>query len=362
MSATRDQMATQQPQSLPSFSQTFNAPSLSRLASNDNALPPIHRLTSPHGRSRGSPSARMSPQRTEDTRQNQRKRLHADTSPVEDRDGGADSEYVVAVPTTVIAVPTAVVADNSTRQNQRRRLHADTSPVEDRDGGAESEYVVAVPTTVIAVPTAVLAVPTAVVADNSTRQNQRRRLHADTSPVEDRDGGAESEYVVAAPAAVVADKSAVGSSHRSPRAVRIKANDTRQNQRKRLHADTSAAEDRDGRAESEYVVAVPTTVIAVPTAVLAVPTAVVADNSTRQNQRKRLHADTSAAEGRDGRADSEYVVAAPAAVVADKGAVGSSHRSPRTVRIKEEADNDPLPTSTSELALACTSQEASDQA
>lgn len=89
--------------------------------------------------------------------------------------------------------------------------------------------------------------------------------------------------------------------------------DTRQNQRKRLHADTSPVEDRDGGADSE------------------------------QNQRKRPHADTSPAEGRDGRAESD------------------SHRSPRTVRIKEEADNDPLPTSTSEPALARTSQEASDQ-
>ncbi|TBU61881.1 hypothetical protein BD310DRAFT_920075 [Dichomitus squalens] len=49
-------MATQPPQSLPSFAQAFGAPSLSRLSDANNALPPIQSRASPFERNRPSPS------------------------------------------------------------------------------------------------------------------------------------------------------------------------------------------------------------------------------------------------------------------------------------------------------------------
>ncbi|KAI0700020.1 hypothetical protein C8T65DRAFT_289536 [Cerioporus squamosus] len=49
-------MATQPPQSLPSFAQAFGAPSLSRISDANNALPPIQSRASPFERNRRSPS------------------------------------------------------------------------------------------------------------------------------------------------------------------------------------------------------------------------------------------------------------------------------------------------------------------
>ncbi|KAH9890041.1 hypothetical protein C8Q73DRAFT_667725 [Cubamyces lactineus] len=75
-------MATQPPQSLPSFAQAFGAPSLSRISDANNALPPIHPRASPHDLPPPSPSAHDDiPHHMRDPpRQSSRKRAHPDAS------------------------------------------------------------------------------------------------------------------------------------------------------------------------------------------------------------------------------------------------------------------------------------------
>ncbi|KZT64955.1 hypothetical protein DAEQUDRAFT_570442 [Daedalea quercina L-15889] len=90
-SSPRD-MATQPAQSLPSFTQAFSSPSLNRLTSGNNVLPPIHRLASPSDRPRQSPSGRASPQQAADRKHNRRKRLHAESSAGEARDDESGSD------------------------------------------------------------------------------------------------------------------------------------------------------------------------------------------------------------------------------------------------------------------------------
>ncbi|EPS98420.1 hypothetical protein FOMPIDRAFT_1037486 [Fomitopsis schrenkii] len=85
-------MATQPAQTLPSFTQAFSSPTLNRLTSNNNVLPPIHRLASPNDRARHSPSGGGSPQQAADRKHNHRKRLHVESSPSEARDDGSGSD------------------------------------------------------------------------------------------------------------------------------------------------------------------------------------------------------------------------------------------------------------------------------
>ncbi|KAH9841847.1 uncharacterized protein C8Q71DRAFT_350839 [Rhodofomes roseus] len=92
MSPRPDDMATQPAQTLPSFTQAFSSPSLSRLTSSNNVLPPIHRLASPNDRARQSPSGGGSPQQLADRKHNHRKRLHAESSSGEARDDESGSD------------------------------------------------------------------------------------------------------------------------------------------------------------------------------------------------------------------------------------------------------------------------------
>ncbi|KAI0786851.1 hypothetical protein C8Q75DRAFT_807941 [Abortiporus biennis] len=85
-----EQMATQTPQSLPSFAQTFGGPaSLNRLSEmNNNSLPPIqNRSATSFERNRKSPRP-VSPQPPTplETKHNNRKRLHQETSGVQHDD------------------------------------------------------------------------------------------------------------------------------------------------------------------------------------------------------------------------------------------------------------------------------------
>ncbi|KAL6308426.1 hypothetical protein BKA93DRAFT_822597 [Sparassis latifolia] len=87
-------MGTQPTQSLPSFAQAFSTPSLSRISSSSNALPPIQRRLSPHD-SHGSPSAQDPPQPPDEpyvNNANNKKRLHAETSSPKSNDEGSDSD------------------------------------------------------------------------------------------------------------------------------------------------------------------------------------------------------------------------------------------------------------------------------
>ncbi|KAI0084828.1 hypothetical protein BDY19DRAFT_909572 [Irpex rosettiformis] len=79
MTQIQGEMATQLPQSLPSFAQTFGGPSLNRLPDVNNALPPIQHRPPPMDRSR---SAHTSPQPSSmgDHKQNARKRLHSEST------------------------------------------------------------------------------------------------------------------------------------------------------------------------------------------------------------------------------------------------------------------------------------------
>ena len=92
MSSPSDDMAAQPAQTLPSFTQAFSSPSLNRLTSNNNVLPPIHRLASPNDRARHSPSGGASPHHAADRKHNHRKRLHAESSPSAARDDESGSE------------------------------------------------------------------------------------------------------------------------------------------------------------------------------------------------------------------------------------------------------------------------------
>ncbi|KAI0923242.1 hypothetical protein AcV5_007437 [Taiwanofungus camphoratus] len=81
MSTNQDDMATQPPQSLPSFAQAFSSPSLNRISTSNNALPPIQRHASPRDLVRRSSSGHPSPQPSVASLQSSKKRLHAESSP-----------------------------------------------------------------------------------------------------------------------------------------------------------------------------------------------------------------------------------------------------------------------------------------
>ncbi|KAH8104824.1 hypothetical protein BXZ70DRAFT_1005326 [Cristinia sonorae] len=80
-------MATQSPQSLPSFAQTFGTgpANFNRVQQIDNALPPIHNRASPFSRNQPSPAQSAStPQPTmEPTTHKPRKRIHAESAAAE---------------------------------------------------------------------------------------------------------------------------------------------------------------------------------------------------------------------------------------------------------------------------------------
>ena len=97
--STSTTMATQSPQSLPSFAQTFGAgPSgFNRLPDINNSLPPIQHRASPFDRNRGSPahsSSTPQPQPPMEPKQSTRKRLHAESAGAEG-DESPPSEYVL---------------------------------------------------------------------------------------------------------------------------------------------------------------------------------------------------------------------------------------------------------------------------
>lgn len=93
MTQIQAEMATQLPQSLPSFAQTFGGPSLNRLSDVNNALPPIQHRPQPIDRSR---SAHTSPQPSSmgDHKQNARKRLHSEST-IADTSDTLGLEYVL---------------------------------------------------------------------------------------------------------------------------------------------------------------------------------------------------------------------------------------------------------------------------
>ncbi|KAI0662266.1 hypothetical protein C8Q70DRAFT_1051735 [Cubamyces menziesii] len=84
-------MATQPPQSLPSFAQAFGAPSLSRISDANNALPPIHPRASPLDPS-SSAHDDLSHHMRDPPRQSSRKRAHPDASahPDDNLSSGSD--------------------------------------------------------------------------------------------------------------------------------------------------------------------------------------------------------------------------------------------------------------------------------
>ncbi|KAI8978821.1 hypothetical protein BD414DRAFT_119467 [Trametes punicea] len=94
-------MATQPPQSLPSFAQAFGAPSLSRIPDASNDLPPIHPRASPLDHPGRSPSThddqqphQLLPAMRDTPRQSSRKRAHPDASAHLDEGLSSGSESV----------------------------------------------------------------------------------------------------------------------------------------------------------------------------------------------------------------------------------------------------------------------------
>ncbi|KAI0338946.1 hypothetical protein BDW22DRAFT_1348094 [Trametopsis cervina] len=103
MAQTKGEMATQLPQSLPSFAQTFGSPSLTRHSEVNNALPPIQHRPTPLDRSR---SAHTSPQPSSvgEHKQTARKRLHSESTLADSAD---------------VSGPEGVSPDSSSRRSPR---------------------------------------------------------------------------------------------------------------------------------------------------------------------------------------------------------------------------------------------------